>query len=91
LGTWISEARDTAWGPLRFEFRFDEPSRLSVTGMPAESSDDDRYERKGAYQLEGDRLITPALNEGRAIRVALEDGRRRLTIGDSLEFQLRRR
>jgi hypothetical protein len=90
-GTWTSEVRDTAWGPLRFEFRFGAGSEFSVTGTPVIPSDVDRYERTGPYRLEGDRLTTPALNEGHAVRFSFKDEQLRLSIGDVLEFQLRKR
>jgi hypothetical protein len=61
-----------------------------VTGTPVETPDADRYERSGPYRLEGDRLITPALKEGQAIRVEPRDGGLLLTISDALRFQLRR-
>jgi hypothetical protein len=91
VGTWISEVRDTEWGPLRFEFRFDENSRFSVTATPAESSETDRYDRGGPYRLENNMLITPALNEGQPVHVELRESRLVLTISEALQFELRKR
>jgi hypothetical protein len=87
-GTWASDVRETDWGPLRFTFRIDD-GRFEVTGAPVTPSGGEAY-RRGPYRLEGDRLVTPALNEGRPVRVRLSDGRLLLRIDEGLAFRLRR-
>ena len=90
VGTWVSDVRETGWGPLRFEFRFETDGRFTVVGTPVDSEGEAPYRRSGPYRLDGDRLITPALNEGEAVLVALEQGRLLLTINEGLRFRLRR-
>ncbi len=87
-GTWISDLRDTTWGPMRFEFRIDNRGGFEVTGTPSNAPEDEQYRRTGTYRLDGDHLITPALNDGRPVHVQLRDGLLILTIDDALEFHL---
>jgi hypothetical protein len=89
-GTWVSEVRETHWGPLRFSFRIGDDGRFEVTGAPENPPGAEAYRRSGPYRLEGDRLVTPALNEGRPVRVRPSDGRLYLSIGEGLAFRLRR-
>jgi hypothetical protein len=91
MGTWVSEMRETGWGPLRFEFRIGDDGRIDVTGTPPTDPEGEWYRRSGPYRLEGDRLVTPALNEGQPVHVRLRDGRLHLRIDDGLEFSLNRR
>ncbi len=76
---------------MRFEFRVGGDSHFDVTGTPVNPSGDEVYRRSGRYRLEGDRLVTPALNEGRPTQVRLRGGRLLLKIDDGLEFLLRRK
>jgi len=90
-GDWFSEARETAWGPMRFEFRIGDDGRIGVTGTPAGAPGGEAYRRDGPYRLEGGRLVTPALNEGRPVRVRRQGDELHLEIDDGPEFRLRRR
>jgi hypothetical protein len=76
---------------MRFVFQIGPDSRFEVTGTPANSHGGEEYRRSGPYRLAGDRLVTPALNEGRPVSVGLRGGQLLLKIDDGLEFRLRRR
>ena len=83
--------RETDWGPMRFEFRISNGSRFDVTGSPSTLLEGEVYRRSGPYRLEGDRLVTPAVNGGHPVHVRLRDGQLLLKIDDGLEFRLRRK
>jgi len=83
--------RETEWGPLRFEFLVGADGRFEVAGTPVTQSKGEVYRRSGRYRLEGDRLVTPALNEGRQVQVRLWQGQLHLKIDDGLGFRLRRK
>jgi hypothetical protein len=90
-GTWVSEVRETKWGPLIFEFHAGSDGRFELTGTPVDPSGDEVYRRSGPYRIEGHQLITPALNEGRPTQVRLQGGQLLLRIDAELEFLLRRK
>jgi hypothetical protein len=90
-GTWVSEVRETEWGPLRFEYHIGDDGRFDVTGTPLTHPDGEVYRRSGPYRLQGDRLVTPALNEGQPVDVRLRDNQLLLRIDDGLEFRLQRK
>ena len=76
-GTWISDLRDTTWGPMRFEFRIDNRGGFEVTGTLVSNAPED--EQYSAHRHLPPRwrlhLITPALNDGRRpVHVQLRDG-----------------
>jgi hypothetical protein len=75
---------------MRFEFRIGDNRRFDVTGTPLTGPEDYAYRRGGPYRLEGNRLVSPAINEGRPVRVQLANGLLHLRIDDGLEFRLRR-
>jgi hypothetical protein len=75
---------------MRFEFRAGDESRFDVTGIPVDPSGGEAYRRSGPYRLEGNRLVTPALNEGRPTQVRLQGRQLLLKIDAGLEFLLRR-
>lgn len=76
---------------MRFEFRAGGDGRLDVTGTPVNDSAGETYRRRGPYRLQGDQLVTPALNEGRPTQVRWRGGRLLLKIDDRLEFLLSRK
>jgi hypothetical protein len=76
---------------MRFVFRFGKDSTLEVTGIPADTeAGGHEFRRSGPYYLDGPRLVSPALNEGQPVEIALQDGRLILTIDRTLVFKLRR-
>ena len=76
---------------MRFVFRFGQDSSLEVIGTPADAGAGAReFRRSGTYHLDGPWLISPALNEGQPVQIALQDGRLALTIDRTLTFRLRR-
>jgi hypothetical protein len=74
---------------MTFVFRLEGDGYLEVTGTPV-GRGGEKFLRYGPYRLEGDRLVSPALNEGRPIQVALQNGGVTLTIDEMLSFRLRR-
>src|SRR5206468_670305 len=88
VGTWVSGERQTKHGPMTFVFRLEGDGYLEVIGTPTGPGEE--FRRYGPYRLEGDRLISPVLNEGQPIQVALHDGRVTLTLDQALSFRLRR-
>ena len=90
-GNWITDVRETDWGPLRFEFQFSDDGRLDVMGTPTSPSDDDAYKRSAEYRWDGNLLLSPALNEGRPVHVELRDGQLLVAIDGGIEFRLRTR
>jgi hypothetical protein len=91
IGNWLSDERQTAWGPMRFEFRFGVDTQLDVMGTTSSAGTNGVYERHGAYRLTNAILITPALNEGEPVRISLRDDQLTIKIDDTLEFRLKRR
>jgi hypothetical protein len=89
VGTWVSGQRQTKHGPMTFVFRLEGDGYLEVIGTPVGGGGEE-FRRYGPYRLEGGRLVSPALNEGQPIQVALSDGRVTLTIDETLSFRLRR-
>ncbi len=76
---------------MKFVFRLGPDGRLDVTGIPADAgTGGPEFRRSGPYYLDGCRLISPALNEGQPVELALQDGRLILTIDRTLVFNLRR-
>ena len=88
MGTWVSGERQTKHGPMTFVFRLEADGSLEVVGTPVGRGEE--FRRSGPYRLEGGRLVSPALNEGRPIQVALHDGGVTLTIDEALSLRLRR-
>jgi hypothetical protein len=88
-GDWVSEVHQSARGPMTFQVRIG-PERLEVTGTPARGSSAEVFRRSGKYHLDGSLLVTPALNEGRPVSVAVRGGRLAVTIDASLSLVLRR-
>jgi hypothetical protein len=74
---------------MSFVFRLEANGHLEVVGTPVGRGGEE-FRRSGPYRLEGDRLVSPALNEGRPIQVALHDGWVTLTIDETLSLRLRR-
>jgi hypothetical protein len=89
LGTWVSGVRESPEGAMTFVFRID-ADRIEMTGTPVEGSSAEVFRRSGPYRLEGEHLITPALNDGRPIAVAVRGAHLAVTIDDGLSFRLRR-
>src|SRR5882724_8194669 len=71
-GTWVSELRESQWGPMHFEFRIGSEAQFEVIGIPASSATSEVYRRSGPVRLEGDQLISPAINEGQPIQMHLD-------------------
>ncbi len=63
---------------------------MDVIGTPTNGSGADVFRRSGLYRLDGDRLVSPAVNEGRPVQVRLDGGTLVLTIDETLVFHLRR-
>ncbi len=82
--------RETKHGAMTFKFRIGRDGTMDVTGMPANGSGADVFQRSGPYRLDGDRLLSPAVNDGRPVQVRLHAGILVLTIDETLVFQLRR-
>ena len=76
---------------MRFEFRIGDDNRFDVIGTPLTGPEGDAYRRSGPYRLEGNRVVSPAIDEGRPVRVQLENGLLHLKIDAGLEFRLRRK
>ena len=89
-GTWVSDVRQTAGGPMTFTFTLGTDGRLDVLGTPAAGSDAEEFRRSGSYRVHEGRLVSPVINEGRPARLALRDGRLSLTLDETLAFRLRR-
>ena len=75
---------------MRFRFRIGSDGTMDVTGTPANGSGADVYRRSGPYRLDGDRLVSPAVNQGRPVQIRLQRGILFLIIDENLVFQLRR-
>jgi hypothetical protein len=75
---------------MRFQFRIGSDGTLDVIGTPVNGSGAEEFRRRGPYRLEEDRLVSPAVNEGRPVLVRLRSGRLIITIDESLVFELRR-
>jgi hypothetical protein len=75
---------------MKFVFRLGQDRNLEVIGTPAEAASGHEFRRSGPYYLDGSWLISPALNEGQPVEIALRDGRLILTIDKTLVFNLRR-
>jgi hypothetical protein len=90
LGDWVSEERQTIQGPMRFVFRLGRDGRLEITGTPTGPEAPDVYHRSGTYRLDGDSLVSPAINQGQPAHLALRDGRLTLTIDETLRLRLHR-
>jgi hypothetical protein len=74
---------------MSFVFRLETDGYLEVIGTPLGPGGEE-FRRHGPYRLEGGQLVSPELNEGRPIQVALHNGRVTLTIDETLSFRLRR-
>ena len=70
---------------MAFEIGVD--GRLTMIGTPSDANW--LYHREGPYRLDGDRLITPVLNEGQPVSVRPVDGELVMVINDDLWFWLR--
>jgi hypothetical protein len=90
VGTWTSEVRETKQGPMLFEFRIGSDGKMDVTGTPAKGSEAEVFRRSGSYRLDGEQLVSLAVNEGRPVQVRLQAGILYLTIDKTLVFRLRR-
>lgn len=90
VGVWISGVRETKRGAMSFEFRIGSDGVMDVIGRQAYDSAVETFRRSGSYRLEGDLLVSPAVNEGRPVRVRLHSGTLVLMIDEVLRFQLRR-
>jgi hypothetical protein len=75
---------------MTFEFRIGSNGTIEVTGVPADGSLAEVYQRNGSYRLDGEHLTSPVLNEGQPIQVRLQAGILFLSFDESLVFQLRR-
>jgi hypothetical protein len=73
-----------------FVFHFGKDGEMDVTGTPANGSRAEVYRRRGPYSLNGDELVSSAVNEGRPVRLRLQAGVLVLTVDELLVFQLRR-
>jgi hypothetical protein len=91
VGVWVSDERDTNRGRMRFEFRFGSDGTLDVRGTPLDGAAEKEFHNHGPYRLDGNSLVTPALNLGQPVRVWLDDGHLMVVIHDTLEFRLRRK
>ena len=90
VGIWTSEVRETKHGPMTFVFQIGSDRTMDVTGTAANGSGAEVFRRRGPYRLDGEKLVSPAVNEGRPVQVRLQAGTLFLTIDESLVFQLRR-
>jgi hypothetical protein len=88
VGTWVSEVRQTGYGPMRFTFSLGEDGSLGVVGTSVDASGGEEFRRSGTYHLRGDELSSAVLNGGRPVRVALTDRRLAVTIDETLAFRL---
>ncbi len=91
IGTWTSNVRDTLHGAMWFEFRVGEDGSFEVTGTPTAPTTEKVFQRSGPYLLQGNQLVSPAINEGRPVQVGLETGDLVVKIDEELEFRLRRK
>ncbi len=90
IGDWKSSVRQTKNGAMAFSFHFGADRVLDVTGTPVSGSHAEVYRRTGPYQHEGEKLVSPAVNEGRPVQVRTQGNMLILTIDESLVFRLRR-
>jgi len=90
VGTWVSDVRPTAHGPMSFRFRLAADGNLEISGKSEGTAREIDYHRSGSYSLNGDRLRTSVINEGRPAHVRLREGQLFLTIDETLAFRLRR-
>jgi hypothetical protein len=91
IGIWVSDERDTNRGRTSFEFSIKSDGTLDVLGRPLDGAVEKEFRRHGPYRLDGNKLITPALNEGQPVQVWLEGGHLMLVIDHDLNFRLRRK
>lgn len=89
-GVWVSDERDTAWGPMWFEFRIGTTGRFEVIGTPSKGVSPAEYRREGPYLINGEFLTSPAINEGQPVLVRLKGAELILTVSPTLAFRLRR-
>jgi len=75
---------------MTFELRFGEDGQLHLTGTPAKGSRVEVFRRNGPFRLNGEELVSPALNEGQPVHVHVQAGILILRIDESLVLELRR-
>ncbi len=59
---------------MTFELRFGEDGQLHLTGTPAKGSRVEVFRRNGPFRLNGEELVSPALNEGQPVHVHVQAG-----------------
>src|SRR5438552_1135991 len=91
VGVWVSDERDTNRGRMSFTFSISSDGNLDVLGTPLDGAAEKEFHHHGSYRLDGNSLVTPALNLGQPVQVWLEDGHLVLVIRDTVKFRLRRK
>jgi hypothetical protein len=90
IGNWMTEVRETKSGPMTFVFRFANDGTMEALARPAEGSGAKELRRNGMYQLVGDQLMSPAINEGQPVNVWSQSGTLILKFDAALIFELKR-
>jgi hypothetical protein len=73
---------------MRFVFHIGADGRLAVTGSAPDATTRQTYRRVGTYRLDGDRFVTPVLNEGQPVLLRMAGRELILTVNDELRFRL---
>jgi hypothetical protein len=63
---------------------------FDVIGIPASPEKREACQRHGDFRIEGDWLITPAVNEGQPVHIRRQGRDLILTIDGNLRFRFRR-
>lgn len=70
LGRWKTEMTQTEWGPSILEVTFHNAAELEFKITPR--SGNQSMVSKGTYALQGQQLISPAINKGEPVAVWME-------------------
>ena len=76
---------------MRFEVALGRDGALVVQGTRLDDSQAAVFQRAGRYRLQGNQLISDAVNRGQPVDLRMEGSRLVLDLGDGLAFRLRRR
>ena len=75
---------------MSFEFFMNGDGTMEVVGTPGAGSNTEEYRRSGAFRIDDGQLVSPAINEGRPVRIRMKDRMLVLTIDEFHVFYLRR-
>jgi hypothetical protein len=75
---------------MSFAFEIGADGQLAVIGTPVDAAAAWHYHREGPYRLDGDQLVTPALNEGLPVTVRSANSGLVIAVTDDLWLWLRR-